>query len=215
MIPINKIACGVALSFTCCSSFLSAATSQVTMSALNNAVKDNSGVALTSGDSVVNGDGTLMELGYFLGDTATFSGDWVPLTGPNSNNPSFVTTMGDLTAQNGSTPIPDGLFSIDVLLLDSSNDLPTVGAQFAVRFYDDTTRAESDFYNTATSSNWIFKAPADVPPVTLVDFDSSANVPAWEDASNPFKTSLDVVPEPSSFALLGLGGLAFLLRRRR
>lgn len=190
----------------------------LTLAAGTNFITDNTGTNLSAGVSTVNGDGALMELGYFTGDTSTFTGTWVALTGPSSNN-TLVTTVGDLTAQDGTIPIPDGQFSIQVLfdtnVAGTANDLPAGGQQLALRFYNGTTRGTSTHFNTATSDAWSFVTPANpTPPPVNVNLDSVTNTIIWEDNTRAFATSL-VVPEPSSTALLGLGGLALILRRRR
>lgn len=214
----TKLLVATALAF---SPALHASTIQASLnlSAGANTIQDNMGNALTSGVSTVNGDGALIELGYFTGNTSSFTGTWVALTGPSSNNTSLITTVGDVTAQDGSIMVPDGLFAIaatfDTDIATASNDLPVAGAQLALRFYDSTTRAASSHFNTVTSTAWTFTAPADPAPIPIdINLDSVSDPFVWQDSASPFQTTL-VVPEPSSAALVGLGGLALLLRRRR
>ena len=218
---MNKLTTHLFCALPLLSGSIHAAATQVNLTSLGgNPIRDNTGTELSSGVDTANGDGALIELGYFDGGSGTFSGNWIALTGPSSSNPTLVTTVGDLSSQDGTQSIPNGLFFIQVLFDDSGSpdttaSLPAGGTQLAVRFYDSTTRASSSFYNTATNANWTLKTKdSPTPSPTLVDFDSSNFAPAWEDSSNPFRTTL-VVPEPSSVALLGLGSLAMILRRRR
>lgn len=228
-----------AFSLFCVSSGYSVSTNiNAVVTSNSKRILNNAGVALDAGVSTANGDGALFEIGYFTdgvandtaldNDTSNFRGQWVAITGAESNNPSLVTTIGDFISQTGSIPIPDGEFSIgvtfDSAVANTTNDLPADGVQLALRFYDGTTRAGS-MYNTVTytpgdaaaalSSTWRFKALSDPAPVPAPDLDLNNNAITftWEDNSNPFRTTL--VPEPSTTTILGLGGLVLLLRRRR
>lgn len=195
-----------------------AASTQIIAANLGSPVFDNTGTELSVGVDTVNGDGDLFEIGYFTGDTATFSGTWTAITGVSSSNPVVISTIGDLDGQDGFTPVPAGQFStafeFDDTVPGTTNDLPASNAQLAIRFYDGATRVGS-MYNTVTSSSWQFKSLSATPspPFPNLDLSDSQVTLVWEDSSNPFKTTL--VPEPSSVALLGLGGLALVLRRRR
>jgi len=191
------------------SSQLYAALSAISTSNLSSAIVDNTGTALTAG-TAGDGDGAVYQVGYFSVDTANFTGAWISITGESSANPSLVSSIGD-TGGGG-----DGLFTQNFTFDDATqSSLPAGGTQLALRFYNATSVAGSTHYNTVTNNAWTLNAFADSPaPAQALDVDSSSGR-VWQDSTNTFKTSIVIVPEPSSFALLGLGGVAFLLRRRR
>ena len=179
-------------------------------------IQDASGTPLTSGDPDARGDGALIQVGYFSDDTATFSGTWIPIAGLSSTNSSLNITVGDFDDPGA---IPDGYVGKTVVF-DSTKGtnvgLPSVDTQLAVRIYDTTSEASlgTANYNTVTHSVWKRKGLATPPPTTtILQLDSGGTV--WEDSSAPFQTSIAPVPEPSSFALLGLGAAAMLFRRRK
>ena len=187
-----------------------AAVSQVDFVNSITPILDNVGNPLLPGTSI-DGDGDLIQIGYFSGDTATFSGDWIPITGLGSANPTLLTSIGD-----GGDSTSFGIFSGSILFDTtdpaSSSALPTGGTQLAIRFYNDTTEATATHYNTVTSSDlsWEFPTPS-TPQGTPAALDMDGTTLVWEDALNPFMTT---IPEPASAALGLLSGL-FLLRRRR
>lgn len=197
----------------CFVSWSAAATSAVSLINTNTTVKDNTGtVALDAGGNPAS-DGDVIQVGYFSTDTSSFSGTWIPITGNGSSNTNLLTTIGD-----GGDATADGIFSINVTFDDSdpqrSSNLPAGGAQLALRFYNASSVASATHFNTVTDASWTFKSlSTNVQTPSLLDMDSAANL-VWQDNGNPFVTSL-VVPEPSTTAILGLGGLALLLRRRR
>ena len=184
-----------------------AALSAVSVSNLNTPITDNVGTALDAG-SAADGDGFVYQIGYFTGDTNTFTGTWVALTGAGSANPGLVTTIGD------SGGGPDGLISQSITFDDTiHNSLPAGGAQLAIRFYNSTLPNTATHFNTVTNTTWTLNAFS-TPPSPSQGLNMDAAGLTWEDNSNPFATSI-VIPEPSTFALFGLGGLAMLIRRRR
>jgi hypothetical protein len=168
------------------------------------------GVNLTAGGNAA-GDGAIIQIGYFTGATSTFTGTWVPITGLGSVNSALLTSVGD-----GGESTDTGIFqAVAIFNTDNpqaSGSLPANNTQLAFRIYNDTTLAGSTHYNTVTNANWLFKTPA-TPAPTPITMSMDAAGLVWQDAANPFKTSI-VIPEPST-ALLGAVGALGLLRRRR
>lgn len=190
--------------------FANAATSQINYSNINQVVTDILGIPLTSGPDG-NGNGAIIQIGYFTTTTATFQGDWVPITGLGSLNSGFLTTVGD-----GGDSTTHGIFSGEVVFNDNSpatsTGLPAAGAQLAIRFFNGTTLENSTHYNTVTSASWNFVAPATPTPLPeTLDMDSDPLV--WEDPNNAFRTGI-LIPEPSTMMLGALGALGLLRRRR-
>ena len=113
----------------------------------------------------------------------------------------------------------DGYFSTTAIFDGSENGLPAADTQLAIRIFDSVTEGAlaSANFNTVTNTVWKYTLPADSPPTNdaFQLNDPAAGVIIWQDNANAFKTSISAVPEPSSFALLGLGGMALLFRRRK
>jgi hypothetical protein len=195
--------------------------------------------ALTAGNTGVNNDGDLIQLGYYDGATSVdpFLGNWVPLTGAGLS----LTTFGD-TSDPGSNPGVDGQFGFNTFFSTGSStvqvfdpdplnapgnyqtlssisitsSLPASGQILSIRFYD-THAGTSGLFNAVadpTNSNWLWKTPDNVstPTMSLLD-----NGLIWEGtAASAFKTTLPVlVPEPSSFALIACAALLVPIFRRR
>ena len=178
----------------------------------NTTIKAAGGSALTSGVGTVQGDGAIIQLGYFSTSTNSFSGTWNSIAGIGSLNPSLDPRVGDFDTQSD---IEDGFFSISVTFDDVTGidvGLPAADTQLAIRFYDTTSEGSlsSANYNTVTNNLWTFNALGDPAPTKrTLDITQTTGTTVWEDSGNPFETTL--VPEPSSLALLGLGATALLV----
>jgi hypothetical protein len=180
-----------------------------------------------SGGTINDGDGDVLQLGYYTG--ANFTGNWVPLSGETSLNTAIIagsspaepynkTSIGDLNS-NGAG---NGTFAMSLDFVagsaTSGNSLPSNGTQLALRFYNGTTLASSTFYNAVTDPLWTWKTPATPPAVVTMSFDDAGLV--WQGGVNSaFHTTISFsqVPEPSVIASL-LVGAAILgsraIRRR-
>ena len=181
---------------------------------------------LTAGP-IGDGNGDVIQLGYYTGATSAgnnFTGTWVPLTGQGSANTAFNTTsIGDRNTDTGNT---NGTFSLQLNFgVDSTSNqsLPASGTILSIRFYNGTTLANSSFYNTVSDNAWVWASPAAPPnnPVIVMELDTSDAAQIWESivkfgqASNTaFHTTIPI-PEPSTYALLGVGALSLLRLRRR
>lgn len=183
---------------------------------------------LTAGSAAVEGDGAVIQLGYFSGATSQnlFLGTWIPLTGEGSANTAFNrTSVGDSLASGAG----DGQFgfslSFNDALSNTSQNLPAPGTPLAIRFYDGRTLALSTRFETISSSaaNWQWKAPGT--PATLIGFSlgetgssglrlQSTNAAPSPDGVVRTATPVAAVPEPSSLMLLSIGALVSLRRRR-
>ena len=189
----------------------------------SNAILDNAGNALLAGDASVQlgtfadvsdvtsatNAATLFDSFQQFGNSGAFVTDLVP---------SIVTSEGGVfSLDTGGVDVSAGGFAgQDIYLVVSNNSNSNLADEFFVFQFADQ-----------------FEAPdPDVPPVdTFLNLGGNAptsgNVLIGRDLSTPtfsvstggtetlsFGTAV-LVPEPSTSAILGLGGLAVLLRRRR
>lgn len=190
----------------------------------------NLGVDLSPGGPA-DGNGTVIQLGYFSGATAgdNFLGTWIPLTGEGSANTGQIdgltinfnqTSIGDSFTGTANTP---GTFALgvvfDTAVSNKSQNLPgSTSIPLAIRFYNTTTVTGASLYNTVSSDLWMWQTPGPgpIPPTLNLSLDDLGL--QWESidlhglAATQFRT---VIPEPSaaSLILLGIAGLG--LRRRR
>jgi hypothetical protein len=191
---------------------------------------NQSNVALSGGSTSIDGDGDVIQLGYFSGPN--FTGTFTPITGDGSVNIATVpesspiepynrTSIGDVTAEgagDGTFFMPGLTFVTGSLL--SGNNLPGVGTQLSLRIFNGTTVATSTFFNTVTDTAWVWQTPVALPNNATVNVTLDATGLVWQDAANPFHTTIPntvAVPEPSTYAsaLLGLGTLGLAVIRRR
>lgn len=190
-------------------SLLHAASTQVYIGTQpGHTLKDFNGAGLSAG-TPSNGDGTILQLGYYTASTQSnpFAGDWVPMTGPGTPYP---TTTGD--SENWGS----GEFKIVIVFTQGSYSFPEsgVGTPLALRFYDSTSIASSTYFNAVSDTtgdfNWV--APSNSDSSARLSFLSVGIV--WQDGpSSAGRTT--IIPEPSSAILLGMIGLGALTLRRR
>lgn len=222
-------------------SYGAALVTQVNFDSGSILIKNNGGATNVTGGTAADGNGGVIQLGYFsVATTGTavgnFLGVWTPLTGEGSLNTGGnvagsvpgetfnKTSMGDVGGA-------DGEFGMTVVFSDSvagtGNSLPSsTSIPLAIRFYNGTTIAGSTFYNTVSNDAWLWKLPAvaaPLPPTINMSLGvgaafkwQSVNVLA-QSASTAGTTSIPnvVAPEPTSAALLMVGLVSLAARRRR
>jgi len=200
-----------------------AVTTVVSFDSGGQTLLNNNSVAL-SGGSAADGNGTVLELGYYTGASVAnnFSGTWVALTGASGGNSAYGTTsIGDLNA-NGAG---DGSFALTATFdpaagAVSGTNLPVATTiPLAIMFYDATTVAGSSFYNVVSHDTWLWKIPspaAPMPPTINISLDD-AGLEWLGGAGSALKTTIatTVVPEPARVFLLGLGVVGLFWRRHR
>jgi hypothetical protein len=183
----------------------------------------NEGATKLTGGTTLDGDGAVIQLGYYNAATASnnFAGNWVALTGemslntktiPSSNDsePFNKTSIGDLTSQGGVV----GEFWLPALTFvqgsaNSGNNLPASSTiPLAIRFYNNTTIATSTFYNVVSDDAWLWQTPVAPQSDTGVNISLSQGGLEWlstamgQPTTNEFHTSigLQAVPEPTTVA---------------
>lgn len=129
---------------------------------------DSDGVTPLSGGTTGSGDGAVIALGYFTGATSSvsFSGEWVPLTGPQAANIAYQrTSVGDTSTTTGTA---DGFFTLQTGF-DSANSaiyqrIPPAGTRLAIATYNRSTIVGSTHFNIATHDDWRWEDPDPILP---------------------------------------------------
>jgi hypothetical protein len=188
--------------------------------------------ALSAGVAGTNGDGAVLQLGYFSSGTSAtpFAGTWVALTGQSGANSAFSTTsIGDDFSLIAPLTTP-GRFELSLnfntAVAGTNNSFPVAGVPLAIRIYNSTTIVGSTFYETISSTlaSWQWQTPSDAPsnPVLNLSLDDTLSTLRRENgtaagaaATTTFNTNISTVPEPSVLALGGLAGIGMLFSRRR
>jgi hypothetical protein len=189
--------------------------------------------ALTGG-TTSDGDGAVLQLGYYSTASVNnwFSGTWIPLSGEGSANTAIIvgsvpaeqynhTSIGDLNgngAGNGTFALSLNFTALDPT---SGNNLPpSPTIPLSIRIYNGTSIATSTFYNAVSDNLWLWKTPATPPVNVTMSLDDTGlqwqSIIMGQNGNTAFHTTITLVPEPSSIALVILGvGLIPLARLRR
>lgn len=176
------------------------------------------GAPLSNG-GVGNGNGFAVELGFY--DAATlannFLGNWVAMTGQNSLNTAFSTSsIGDGNGDPGELYASYGFTSS---VANTYNSLPSnTNTPLVLRFYDAVSISTSTYFNAVSNDLWLWKTPGTIPgpPPPTVEMSLTQSNLEWQGgAPSAFKTTLAIVPEPATAALLVFGAAGLLGRRRR
>jgi len=207
--------------------------------------RDINGNALSQGTGSTNTDGMLVQLGFYDQATAgnNFLGNWVALTGfggtlhtsigDSGSNPGsggsgngiidFVTLINLNTSNPVVYPGDTGTYATQSQISITSS-APTNGQILSIRFYD-TSTGTTGHYNAVSASDWTWQTPTTTgggAVVNLLIADAFADGPGGSlgdlvfqaGGVNAFKTTIPI-PEPSTYALLGLGAAGMVALRRR
>lgn len=207
--------------------------------------RDFSGVALSQGVAATNTDGFLVQLGYYSAATAAnnFAGTWIPVSGFGATNHTSIGDSATLTGSgNGiidfnsiygglllNTPSSRVYTTIDVgtYVTNSSvtitTSTPPANQIMSIRFYD-TAAGTSGRYNAISADDWLWQVPTTTGGGGICNFliadafddgvGGALGDLEFQDAGNAFRTSI-LIPEPSTYALIGFGALGLFVAYRR
>ncbi len=170
-------------------------------------LQNSSGIPLSAG-TTLDGDGTLLEFGYYSGATSStpFAGMWIPLSGPDSAA-MIVTTIGD------GLPPADGVFSVGLRLDNSLLSFPDDGTPLSLRFYNGKTRFNSTAFNAVANSGGLWNSDSSGMQINILIGDRPGTV--WQGGpASAFRTTIPI-PESGAAALAATALAAALLVRRR
>lgn len=167
---------------------------------------DSNYLLLSGGSPLVNGDGTVVQLGFYSASTTAspFSGNWVQLGAITIGDNAQVDSGGLVTyfssLGNGSYSLSDSAVNLEI----------TTGRMLAVRFFDGNSVANSQHYNVVTAIPWAWPGGE-----KHEAFLTASRSPIWlGGASSAYRTSL-AVPELTSCFLAFAGLSGWCLRRQR
>jgi len=146
------------------------------------ALTDSDGTTRLTAGTSANGDGAIVELGYFTGSvsSAGFSGAWIPLSGPASANAGIASTsIGDTDSFTaGAYGFFTAQIDFDAESVDFSSfqDTPPVGARLAVAIYDATTFQAATSFTVATNDAWQWKPLSLLPDVVSINLNAPGTV---------------------------------------
>lgn len=160
------------------------------------------GGRILSSGTAADGDGTLLQLGYYTLATAErpFRGDWVTFASAS---------IGDYGINT------QGQFDVLTVLTGGGINAPAVGTPLAVRFFDGTTEGDSGYYNSVTRIDglWDWVEPTDESPMITVMIEKSGSVLFQGDG---FVTSEEIFRVPElSLTAMGLSALLVIAARRK
>ena len=149
------------------------------------------------------GDGfSLLEEGSFTNNSFIGSDGNDFLATVDFSSPSFFNTNAAEAA---------GSFTNQITSADDANSPISLGDEFILYWFPDLENTDSltagDSYGEIRSTDWVLPS-ADGATTNATGFFNNV-------AANATFNSVQPIPEPSSTALLGLGGFALLARRRR
>lgn len=192
-------------------------------------INDQLGSPLSGGTPTVDGDGFVLQLGYYSQATtaSNFLGEWVALSGFGSLNTGSIpgttigfnqTTVGDNQDQGAGAA---GTFALTLTFDESDStrnkSFPAVGVPLSVRFYNASTLVENvtlfNAFSIDTGFNWA--APADSPGQPILNISLDQPVEWQSGGGNAGKTALVFVPEPSSVLVFVAGVVGLCVHRRR
>jgi hypothetical protein len=165
------------------------------------------GVALAAG-LPADGDGVLLELGYFDAGTpaSPFVGKFVALTGGASADPTLQTTsVGDSGGGAAGTFSISTNFNAGAAVFQGAP--PAAGTPLVIRFFDGRTIAASTHYNVVSGgSNWQWKAPVEAPGAFVILSLADSGLVWQGGAASSFKTAIQGPPPEISTGGGGGGG---------
>lgn len=224
---IEKILVSTALFSVLAASAYSAAITTVSFDSGSRDVRDFNGTLLTGGAGAVDGNGAVLQLGYFVGATQANpfgNGAFIALSGEGSANTDFNTTsIGDRTSEGAG----DGTFALALSFNDSKAATymvtPPANTPLSIRFYNRATLAGSNFFETvsSTSSTWLWNIPApNNPPLVLGLSLDDVNLRLMSTNTAPLQadrisTVTPIIPEPSTLALIAISSFFGVSRRQR
>jgi PEP-CTERM motif len=174
-------------------------------------IQDQNGTALSGAGSAADGDGFVLQLGYYSAATAVdpFAGTWTPVFGPGTTNSLFSSAgMGDGKATTGTD---DRFFftgTIDTANASTTVGIPASGQIMSIRYYNAASLDSATFFGAASNSTWIWTSPGIAPAPMSFNINQSGTVfQAASGSPAPMvpQTNIMAVPEPSTWALIGFG----------
>ena len=150
-----------------------------------------------------DGFSALEEGDFSLGSVVGSDGNDLLINGTNSFQDFFFNTVNTASATTSGV----------ITSVDDPASLVSLGDEFTLYWFpelasDTTALSAGDEYFQIRGVDWVLPA-SDTFTETVSSFDESATL------ANAVFGTVVAIPEPSSTALLGLGGLALLARRRK